>query len=122
SLTGSVATGPSLAPQPRRKHARAGFSLMDRQRGADAHEPRQLHYCGVPNANAAMRDVPRDQAWSVGAVDADVPAAGPVGQDCRAGARAECNWAINGIVEAAHPLGDVELAARRRPVRLAHAD
>ena len=58
----------------------------------------------------------------VRSVHADEASTGPVRQHRRARARAERDRAVDRIGEARHLVADVELAARRRPHRLADAD
>ena len=69
-----------------------------------------------------MRHRAGDQVWAVGAVDADVAAARPVGQRRRSRARAERDRPVERALVARQPVADDELAARRGRVRCADAD
>ncbi len=55
-------------------------ALMDRQRRADGHLPREAQDVRVAKPDTAMRHRAGDEIWAVSAVDADISAAWPVGQ------------------------------------------
>ena len=91
--------------------------VSDRQRRADRQLAREPDDVRVAQPDAAVRDRARDQVRAVGAVDADVAAAGPVGQRRRARAGAERDRAVERAAVAREPVADDELAARRRARR-----
>ena len=81
-----------------------------------------LRMSALRHAHAAVRDLARDQPRLVGPVDADDPAARPVGE--RGGGRAgdERQRPVDRVLVARELRADVELPLRRRPLRLPDAD
>src|SRR5207342_3669022 len=69
-----------------------------------------------------MRDATREDLGLVRPVDADETAAGPVGEPCRPRVQPEGTWPVRGRVVARELLADVELATRRRVLRLSDTD
>src|SRR4051794_12074273 len=68
--------------------------LTDGQRGADRQRAREPDHVRVAQPDAAVGDRAWEQVGPVGPVDADVPAAGPVGEGRGAGARPEGDRAV----------------------------
>ena len=87
--------------------------------GSSAREPDDVR---VAQPDAAVRDRARDQVRPVGAVDADVPAARPVGQRLRARAGPQRDRPVERALVAGQPVADDELPARSRGVGRADAD
>ena len=94
----------------------------DCDRRAQRHQARQPSDGGIRHAHAAVGHPAGEDLRLVRAVNPDEAAAGPVGQHRRARVRSEGERAVDGVGEPGDPLSDVELARRRRPVGLAHAD
>src|SRR2546428_169398 len=98
------------------------WPLEDGQRRAERKDLRQPQDVAVEHPDAAVRDAAREELREARPVDADEATPGPVRQYRRAGARAEGDRPVEGIAEPEQHLAHVELAVRRRPVRLADAD
>ncbi len=118
-----------LRARRHREHQRAAESgadgddadHRDLDRRPDRHEARELEDVRVSHPDAAVRHASGQQLRPARPVDADEAPGRPVRQR-RAGARAECDGAVERAAVAGQPVADVERARRRRRVRGSDTD
>src|SRR5439155_18914977 len=108
----------ALAARPR---GDAG-PLADADRRADRHQPEEAHDRRVAHPDAAVRDPAGENPRLVRPVNPDETAAEPIREHRRSRVQPEGTRPVRRGVVAGELLADVELAARRGPLRLADAD